>query len=779
MSQRQRFVVFGGAALIVLALLVQLTVTTPPEPKTLLPALMFCALVAFTTTFGVPLAGGRVSLLPTTTVAAFLALGLVPAGWVAYVGALIHGAVRYRWAEQLEEPRTMGYLGTAALASANAMLQAASILVAGMVYLWLGGVTPFGGVRPRDGFPLLLLALTYLAMNLLIAGLYFAARGREPLRLYMRSVHNILLYEGWPLIFAPFVALTYTRLGLFQFTLMALAVVVVSLTTRNLSLARRRLERRVRELDSLQAVGQTLSASLDLDTILSAIHAQVARLMPADNFYVALYEDEIDEVSFPLAFENGTRVHWRSRRTGNGLTEYILRTRSPLLIRENYEATLESLGLRKIGRPATSWLGVPMLAGAEALGVITVQSFSPRSAYDVSHQEVLLTIAAQAAMAIQNARLYARTDKALARRVQELGSILRTVQEGILLFDRDYRVLAANRALADFLGVAQLELLGQFLHAAPSEGEPLILSQLQYTAPGLEADCEALAGGELAFQKDEIVLANPSQKVVERTLTPVHDREGAISGWLLVLHDLTEERQLAQLRDEMTSMLVHDLRSPLTVLISGLEVIGMELDEGNVASAQEVLDLAGESTQHVLHLVNDLLDISRLESGQTSVSPQFVNTRVLLEDVVTRLSPLANSAQITLEIKAEPDLPLLYVDPYMLDRVVHNLVDNAIKFTPDGGQVQLWAQLDPEYLPGAMLVGVSDTGPGIPGNVRSRLFQKFQQIDPNAGRRKGTGLGLPFCKLAVEAHGGEIWVESEAAKGSTFVMRLPLAADDA
>ena len=97
----------------------------------------------------------------------------------------------------------------------------------------------------------------------------------------------------------------------------------------------------------------------------------------------------------------------------------------------------------------------------------------------------------------------------------------------------------------------------------------------------------------------------------------------------------------------------------------------------------------------------------------------------------------------------------MYIDPEIMDRVLHNLVDNALKFTPDGGKVQLWARLDSEHDPATMLVGVSDTGPGIPQEAQARLFRKFQQVVSNMGRRVGTGLGLPFCKLAVEAHGGE------------------------
>ncbi len=548
-------------------------------------------------------------------------------------------------------------------------------------------------------------------------------------------------------------------------------MIVSSLITRGLALTSERLERRVKELDSLQAVGQALSASLNLDTILTAIHTQVASLMPAQNFYVALYDAETDEVSFPLAIEDGERVRWRSRSAGKGLTEHVLRTNAPLLIRRDVGAVLAELGLDAIGRPAASWLGVPISAGAEPLGIMAVQSYSTPDAYDVSHQEVLTTIASQAAVAIQNARLYARTDEALARRVLELDSILRTTREGVLLLDQDWRVVAANRALADFLGVAQAELTGSIVEARP-DGDPLI-TLIGYTAEDLRIACQDTPPEEWQ-RKQTVVVPGPPERHVERTLAPVRDRHGTTTGWLLVFRDLTEEMALARLREDMTRMLVHDLRSPLTVLRGGLEMLQASLAEGKMQDADQLLKLAQRGSDRLLDMINALLDISKLESGQMVIQPVVVNVEDLIRDVVDRLASLADEAHVTVEVTVPASLPPLSVDTDLIGRVLVNLLDNAIKFTPDYGHVGLWARPDLEHASTAILIGISDTGPGIPPEIQPRLFEKFQQVPSVVGRRPGTGLGLAFCKLAVEAHGGQIWVESEVGKGSTFVVRLPV-----
>ncbi len=453
---------------------------------------------------------------------------------------------------------------------------------------------------------------------------------------------------------------------------------------------------------------------------------------------------------------------------GEGLTEHLLRTRSPLLIRRDVRAALGQLGIEVIGRAAACWLGVPILAGGEALGVIAVQSYTTPGAYDTSHQEVLATIAAQAGVAIQNARLYARTDEALARRVQELDSILRTTREGMLLLDPEWRVLAANRALADFLGVPQSELSD-----ARSDGDRPLVNLVGYTRAALRADCQTLTSGEQA-RKQEIVILGPAERHVERTLAPVRDRDGEIAGWLLVFRDITEEVELARLKDDMTHMLVHDLRSPLTVLEGSLHFMGMAFAEQDADDFHKMLEMAQRSNTRMLGMVNELLDISKLEGGELSLNLEAVNVRSLLESIAMRFGTLADSVQISLEISAADDLPLLHVDRQLVERLLHNLVDNGIKFTPDGGHVRLWARRDPQFTPDYLLLGVSDTGPGVPLEEQPQLFEKFQQIASVEGRRAGTGLGLPFCKLVAEAHGGKIWVESEVGKGSTFIVMLPV-----
>lgn len=757
---------------ILLALLVWRTVLVPLDPDLILPAGLLALLIAFAATFGVPLAGGRVSFVPMMAVAAYLVLGLVPAAWVAFLGALLPEIARYFWGERLGMRRDPELLQTLGLGAANVIIQMLSILAGATAFESLGGRTPLTAVDLPLVPLLLILGLIYLGVNFLAAGIYMATRSRQALTMYLHALPSLLLYEGLPLVFAPLLALIQNDLGQVAFLLFAVILVAFSLIVHNLAMTSRRLERRVKELGGLQAVGQALSSTLDLEAILGAIHRQVGELMPAHNFYVALYNPESDEISFPLAVEAGRPVRWRARRSGSGLSEHIMRTGQPLLIPDDVPGTLKQLGVALIGRPASSWLGVPIRAGEQVLGVIAVQSYSSTERYDQAHQEVLVTIAAQAAVAIQNAHLYARTDQALARRVQELDSILRTAQEGLLLLDPAWQIVAANRTLSEFLGIAQDELIGASLRSETAGQNP-ILARLGYTTDTLAVDCQSLLQGESPHKRQSIVLPGPPERPIEQTLTPVVDSEGISTGWLLVLRDLTEERELERMREELTHLLIHDLRSPLTVMQGSISLIGRLLRQKNYDDIPQLIDMARSGNEQLLNMVNQLLEISRLENDRMPLHTEQIEVAPLLAQAAGRFVPLAETADIDLQVVAEPDLLPLHVDAALMDRVLGNLVDNAIKFTPDGGRVRLWARPDPAASSPVVLIEVADTGPGIPPEFLGNLFKKFQRVPNQAGRRRGSGLGLYFCRLVVESHGGQISVASLPGQGSSFTLRLP------
>jgi two-component system sensor histidine kinase/response regulator len=232
-----------------------------------------------------------------------------------------------------------------------------------------------------------------------------------------------------------------------------------------------------------------------------------------------------------------------------------------------------------------------------------------------------------------------------------------------------------------------------------------------------------------------------------------------------------KELQAAEkMRDSLTHMIVHDLRTPLTSLLLGIRTVALA---GTLNPLQqECLDRGIGCGEALLGMVNDLLDISKLEAGQLSLDYSEVDVAASISDCVQRVAALIQDKALTVREEALPDRCALSADATMLHRVLLNLLGNAIKFTAPGGRITLRAR--PVETEAAVVFEVEDTGAGIPADAFVRIFEKFGQVGAGqAGSNLSTGLGLTFCKMVVEAHGGRIWVESLPGTGSTFYFTIP------
>jgi signal transduction histidine kinase len=232
--------------------------------------------------------------------------------------------------------------------------------------------------------------------------------------------------------------------------------------------------------------------------------------------------------------------------------------------------------------------------------------------------------------------------------------------------------------------------------------------------------------------------------------------------------------ELLRLREELADMIVHDLRNPLNVIANGLQLLAeVSIPEPEREYANIVVDTMERAMQRMGRLVDTLLDIARLEEGSLELRPQPLDVGSLIEGAIAEEYRLAEAKGVTLEARPPSGLPDVLADGDILQRVLINLLDNALKFTPAGGRV--WVEAHPEAK--VVRVDVVDTGPGIPEGERERIFEKFTQVQRQAEARRGSGLGLTFCRMAVEAHGGRIWVEDgPGGEGSRFAFTVPRAA---
>jgi signal transduction histidine kinase len=241
------------------------------------------------------------------------------------------------------------------------------------------------------------------------------------------------------------------------------------------------------------------------------------------------------------------------------------------------------------------------------------------------------------------------------------------------------------------------------------------------------------------------------------------------------VNQLKDEKQqlleLQRLRQETSDLIVHDLRNPLGVIYGSLNMLEMVMPEDVYQENRELLDLASSACERMQRLVDSLLDVAKFTTGEMPMVLTNIHLGSMLEENARRQSLVASSRGVTIEVAIPDDLPLVLVDTEKLDRVLTNLLDNALKYSPDGSQIILAADVEA----GHIVVSVTDQGPGIPPDQRQRIFDRFAQVSDNEhSRRRGFGLGLTFCKLTIEAHGGEIWVEpGPGDKGSCFAFTLP------
>ncbi|HSJ54234.1 MAG TPA: histidine kinase N-terminal 7TM domain-containing protein [Anaerolineae bacterium] len=328
--------------------------------------------------------------------------------------------------------------------------------------------------------------------------------------------------------------------------------------------------------------------------------------------------------------------------------------------------------------------------------------------------------------------------------------VLDHLLEGVIVLDPHDRILDINPAARRMLHLGPGEMVGQPATAVLQP--PEILTHC--AVPGQEPERILVTRGDV-------------QRWYEVLALPMTAPRGRFAGRILVVRDVTEARAVELLRQDLARITVHDLRNPLNVVSAGLDVLADAAPGAIDPGLGHFVQLARSSCGRALDLVNSILQMSQLESGQMPLNRRPIQAARLITDVAQGLGLLAREGGLALHVEAPGNLPLVWADETLLRRVLENLAGNALKFTPPGGRVSIAAQPRDDTL----LLQVSDTGPGIPRELEGRLFEKFSS---GPGPQQGTGLGLAFCRLAVEAHGGRIWVEDSSPQGTSVHCTFPL-----
>ncbi|MBI3322547.1 MAG: PAS domain-containing protein [Candidatus Omnitrophica bacterium] len=345
---------------------------------------------------------------------------------------------------------------------------------------------------------------------------------------------------------------------------------------------------------------------------------------------------------------------------------------------------------------------------------------------------------------------------AVQRRQTE--AILKSVAEGMVVVNHRNEVIFMNPAAERLLGVKGGEKIGKPLTQDMKDEQLLSLVKPGEGGEGLEI--------EVAARQDQ------TKRVVRSSNAVVQDEEGKTVGMVSVLTDVTKQRELDRLKTEFVATVTHELRTPVVSMQHSLELI-LGGQAGSLSDVQKkFLELANRNVGRLKALIDDLLDFSKLESRKMELHPQPCSIQQLLEEACRTMEPWARSKEVRLEVKSNGQLPEVSLDPARITQVLHNLIGNAIKFSPKGGRVTLGASLRSD--PQRMEITVADSGTGIAREDIPKLFKKFQQVGEGSKQAGGTGLGLAIAKEIVELHRGSIGVESELGQGARFIFSLPV-----
>jgi PAS domain S-box-containing protein len=493
--------------------------------------------------------------------------------------------------------------------------------------------------------------------------------------------------------------------------------------------------------------------------VLQLILQNAIRALSASCGVVAVWNEEQQRLTFDAT---------------SGLSEIDLDRLGPLLERATKEAAgsngfdLISQVLPGVELPTSEEglkpdpvLVLPLREDARTVGAIYILRPVKAPAFSGVDPQVLAALADQAVIALRNTH----AAFVLAEEKQRLEAVLENSAEGIMSIDAGCHVLGFNAALEKLTGVNREEVLGKECYRVLN-----IEDRDKHTPCRLECPMRSgVGGGASVFEREGTIHRRDGRSVeVSMLYSIVRSEKGKPLSAVINVHDVSKIREAENFKETLLSMLGHELQTPLSIIKGYTSTLSRPEGQWDAATMQQGLKVIGEEADRLSKVMNKLLLASRLSAGAIKMAKEPLHLGALAQQVVRRMSGL--SARHTFEISFPPDFPDVMAESQLLEEVLTNLVENAVKYSPGGGRVTIAGEYDNE----SIRVSVADEGIGIPAEDIGRLFQKFQRGEKGVLKKiEGTGLGLYICKTVIEAHGGKLTVSSQSGKGSRFTFSLP------
>lgn len=577
-------------------------------------------------------------------------------------------------------------------------------------------------------------------------------------------------------------------------------------------------ERRALQLATLNQVSRIVNQTLNLDTVLQLIMEKSLELLDAEAGSLLLADNDSETLTFEVVLGPvGNQLRGAQMAIGSGIVGTVAREQEPLIVNDAQSDPRWNVSFDQTTEFVTrNLICVPMVSHDRLIGVIEVLNKWTPARFSEEDTELLSSFAAQAAIAIENARLFTMTDQALAERVQELHTmqVIDRQLNAILDFSRVMdltleHAMDAVGANTGVLGVMNEERAGLYLVAqrgVPAQyghyrddlwpldqgiigqvartGQPAIVSNRQEGSvfEPISSQTQAQLTVPILYQGEVravISLESPHVNAFNQRDLDFTTRLADHAAIAIQNSRLYQEAQAAnQAKTEFMSVASHELKIPMTSIKGYAKLLTLGASGELNERQKEFLEIIGANVDRMDRLVADLLDVSRIEAGRLRVEKGRVDLHDVIDTVIQSVKAQIEAKQLTLELNVPGTLPLAWGDQGRVIQILTNLVSNAYKYTPDGGHIYITVVDGQDILtpPDYLIISVRDTGLGISPEDQQKLFTKFFRADdPRIRDVPGTGLGLSITKSLVEIHGGEIWFESEPHKGTTFTFTLPIA----
>jgi PAS domain S-box-containing protein len=512
-------------------------------------------------------------------------------------------------------------------------------------------------------------------------------------------------------------------------------------------------QRQARVMTALAEGAAAMNVSLRMDDVYQRILIQTIQALQVET--VALGMIDGDALIFRAAAgHNAGNILGKKIAVGDGIVGLAARDGRGIVVPDVSQDKNFNDADMFGGVEARAIIVAPIQAQGRAIGVI--EAINPiAGSFDPDALLVMTGIGGLAGTTIQNAQLFERL-QAAHQRYREL---FEDSIDPMLITDWEGRIIEANRRAVLLSGYDE-----ETLHTLSINQ----LHEVNWNRTGMEF--ETLRDNLTYSYESSLHRQDESHMPVEVYARRVEFDETDSIQW--ILRDITERKELDGLREDLTAMIYHDLRSPLANIVSSLDVLYSLAPDDDKETVLTVLKIAENSTDRIQRLVSSLLDVNRLESGQPVADQKVVDPIQMIAGVVLDIEPVTKGRRQSIHVDLPKELPPIWVDEDMARRVLINLMENASKFSPSNGKLEAGARQESDWIH----MWVKDNGPGISAADQDRIFDKFTRL---RGKNKpgGLGIGLAFCRLAVLGHGGRIWVESEPGKGTAFHFTFPVATE--